>query len=92
MPMTGSTPRHRRARGATLALAGIALSSSLVAAQPMEDDYDCTDFATRAEAQAVYETMGGPLYDPFNLDVDEDGTACEEWGLAEHTRVRDRQR
>ena len=42
-------------------------------------DYDCTDFDSREDAQAFYEEMGGPLYDPYNLDDDEDGEACEEW-------------
>ncbi len=42
-------------------------------------DYDCTDFDSRADAQDFYEELGGPLYDPFNLDDDEDGKACEEW-------------
>jgi hypothetical protein len=42
-------------------------------------DYDCTDFDSQADAQAFYEEMGGPLYDPFNLDDDDDGEVCEAW-------------
>lgn len=39
---------------------------------PVVDDKDCADFATQAQAQAAL--AGG---DPYNLDSDEDGTACE---------------
>lgn len=49
------------------------------AAAQENTDYDCTDFDSRADAQAFYEEMGGPLYDPFNLDDDDDGEACEAW-------------
>lgn len=49
-----------------------------VAAQG-NDDYDCVDFDSREDAQAFYEELGGPLYDPYNLDDDQDGLACEEW-------------
>jgi hypothetical protein len=42
-------------------------------------DYDCTDFDNRRDAQVFYEESGGPSYDPYNLDDDEDGIACEEW-------------
>ena len=42
-------------------------------------DYDCTDFDSRTDAQAFYEHAGGPDYDPYHLDDDNDGRACEEW-------------
>ena len=85
--MSGSTPCLDRAPqgrilAATAATAAIALSLLLpgtAGAQEMGYDYDCTDFDSRRDAQAFYEEMGGPLYDPFNLDDDEDGIACEEW-------------
>jgi hypothetical protein len=38
---------------------------------------DCSDFATQAAAQQFFEQQGGPANDPFNLDVDNDGRACE---------------
>lgn len=41
--------------------------------QPTQD-YDCSDFATQAEAQRVLDAYPG---DPFNLDRDRDGVACE---------------
>ena len=38
-------------------------------------DLDCVDFATQAEAQAVYNQNTS---DPHGLDADFDGVACEE--------------
>jgi Excalibur calcium-binding domain len=61
------------------AMAGFALLPLGAHATQSDYDYDCTDFDSRADAQAFYEENGGPLYDPFNLDSDEDGQACEEW-------------
>jgi len=37
-------------------------------------DCDCADFSTQAQAQACLEAYPG---DPFNLDGDNDGVACE---------------
>ncbi|NJM74740.1 MAG: micrococcal nuclease-like nuclease [Acaryochloridaceae cyanobacterium RU_4_10] len=37
-------------------------------------DYDCKDFKTRAEAQRIFNAYPG---DPFKLDRDRDGIACE---------------
>lgn len=37
-------------------------------------DCDCKDFKTRAEAQRVLDAFPG---DPFRLDKDKDGIACE---------------
>ena len=53
------------AAGATLSLAGIANA---------EPDRDCKDFATQAQAQAALESHPG---DPWHLDADHDGIACE---------------
>lgn len=39
--------------------------------------YDCRDFRTHAEAQAVYQACGGPRNDVHHLDTDGDGLACE---------------
>jgi micrococcal nuclease len=38
-------------------------------------DCDCKDFSTRAEAQQVFEARPG---DPYRLDGDHDGQACEK--------------
>ncbi|MDI6737962.1 MAG: thermonuclease family protein [Nanoarchaeota archaeon] len=39
--------------------------------------YNCDDFKTHAEAQAVYEGCGGVENDIHRLDQDKDGIACE---------------
>jgi Excalibur calcium-binding domain len=39
--------------------------------------YDCGDFTTRFEAQAVYWACGGRQNDVHRLDQDGDGWACE---------------
>lgn len=41
-------------------------------------DRNCSDFATRREAQEFYERQGGPMIDPHDLDRDHDGVACED--------------
>jgi Excalibur calcium-binding domain len=38
-------------------------------------DVNCSDFSTQAEAQAFFESAG--LGDPYDLDRDGDGMACE---------------
>jgi hypothetical protein len=54
----------------------VALALGVVALQPPPPaqalDYDCADFANQAEAQE-YLLPG----DPYNLDGDDDGVACE---------------
>ncbi len=40
-------------------------------------DYDCSDFSTQAQAQRVYINAGGPSRDPYRLDADHDGRACD---------------
>lgn len=42
-------------------------------------DYDCGDFSSGAAAQRFFLASGGPISDPYNLDGDGDGLACE-WG------------
>lgn len=54
-----------------LALAAVAFLAPTAALA--ETDYDCADFATQAEAQE-YLLPG----DPYRLDGDEDGKACED--------------
>jgi micrococcal nuclease len=41
-------------------------------------DYNCSDFTTQKDAQATYKKAGGPRLDPYRLDADKDGIACEE--------------
>ena len=46
-------------------------------ATPSVPDRNCSDFDTWAEAQAFFESEGGPESDPHRLDSDGDGIACE---------------
>lgn len=39
--------------------------------------YNCSDFSTHSEAQAVFEACGGVSNDVHRLDADKDGIACE---------------
>lgn len=39
--------------------------------------YNCSDFSTHNEAQAIYESCGGVNNDVHGLDRDRDGLACE---------------
>lgn len=52
-------------------------ATSSLAYDPNGPDRDCGDFATQAEAQAFYESAGGPVSDPHRLDGEGDGVACE---------------
>jgi Excalibur calcium-binding domain len=54
-----------------VAICGIAAAGSQASAAKAVD-YDCADFGTQAEAQS-YLLAG----DPYNLDGDNDGVACE---------------
>ncbi len=53
--------------------------------ETQEDLYDCDDFSTQAEAQAV---LAADPSDPHGLDEDGDGSACEE--LAANDQYDDR--
>ncbi len=49
----------------------------ITAFDPFGEDKDCGDFSSQAEAQAFYEAAGGPESDPYRLDSEGDGVACE---------------
>lgn len=42
-----------------------------------EDEYNCSDFATQAEAQTFYDNAGGVEADVNRLDANKDGVPCE---------------
>ena len=42
-----------------------------------EDTHNCSDFDTWQEAQAFFESEGGPDQDPHRLDGNNDGVACQ---------------
>ncbi len=52
---------------------GVLLASAAPPASAAATDYDCADFANQAEAEE-YLLPG----DPYNLDGDDDGVACED--------------
>jgi len=60
---------------------GLAVAASVLAATPAVaasgDDYDCSDFETQSQAQAVYNQDPS---DPHGLDREGDGIACETSG------------
>jgi Excalibur calcium-binding domain len=64
---------------AALAVGGVAVYASFPDPQPVlaaaaqQPDLDCSDFDTQPEAQA--QLLPG---DPFRLDADGDGVACED--------------
>jgi hypothetical protein len=61
-----------------LLLAALSMVAALVLAPPalaQEDEFDCADFASQEEAQAVLDQ---DTSDPSGLDADSDGIACEE--------------
>ncbi|MFC1509845.1 excalibur calcium-binding domain-containing protein [Candidatus Omnitrophota bacterium] len=43
----------------------------------MNHIYNCVDFSTHAEAQALFRCCGGLSNDVHRLDRDGDGVACE---------------
>jgi len=55
-----------------LAVLMMLLLAAPACAQP--HDYDCSDFSTQESAQEVYDRSPG---DPYRLDPDRDGVACE---------------
>ena len=64
-----------------LLAAGIVLALTAAPAAFAQDDQNCEDFASQAEAQAHLEADSS---DPDNLDADDDGQACEtfDFGVA----------
>ena len=56
----------------------ITIFSTLTPALAVEKKkYRCKDFTSHTEAQKIFEQAGGPKQDPYNLDHDGDGIACE---------------
>lgn len=54
-----------------------AVRPATVGYDPNGRDRDCGSFDTHAEAQAFFIAAGGPARDPYRLDGDNDGIACE---------------
>jgi hypothetical protein len=74
--MTGRLPGRVR----SLSLLSLILAFAWAGSASAQEQRDCADFSTQEEAQAFYndhtdDEAGNP--DPFNLDTDKDGQACE---------------
>ena len=52
------------------------VASPTLTPERTEAQDDCGDFATHREAQLYFLEQGGPIDDPFGLDTDGDGIAC----------------
>ena len=63
-------------------LATAAMAMLVAAPALAQDDLDCDDFGSQAEAQA--ELRADPS-DPNGLDAEDDGVACETFGYPEGT-------
>jgi hypothetical protein len=68
-----------RPRRLALPTFALSLAAAAALAQPAFafHDRDCADFATHRQAQHFYEKHD-PRRDPYNLDGDNDGRACED--------------
>lgn len=61
-----------------LAVAGVGLLGLFQTANAqLSSTIDCDEFLDRDEAQRFFEVKGGPAQDPYRLDGDRDGIACE---------------
>ncbi len=74
--MRGLTPHGARLLLVAL-VAGVLATFAGAGPAGAAVDYDCADFSTQAQAQKVYVDAGGPSRDPYRLDADDDGRACD---------------
>jgi hypothetical protein len=70
--------RHSLLKLGLVAAAGVALPLTFVGDAVAFRDRDCSDFSTQRRAQRWFNRHGGSAtHDPWNLDADNDGIACE---------------
>jgi hypothetical protein len=58
-------------------------SHLLAGSAAAQDLYDCSDFTYQEDAQGIYDRDPS---DPYGLDADNDGTACDELSNGTSTR------
>ena len=58
-----------------------------VALTSVNIDKECGDFFDQDDAQKYYEAQGGPTFDPDDLDLDNDGLACENYNYISTSEV-----
>lgn len=66
---TGSLQESKVQRGA---------DGTILIGECSPEKYNCSNFATQAQAQAVFADCGGKGQDVHELDRDADGVACED--------------
>ena len=74
--MVTVTPAPTIQRSTPTPPAPTAVASPTLTPERTEVPDDCGDFATHREAQLYFLEQGGPIDDPFGLDTDGDGIAC----------------
>jgi len=64
-----------------IALLAVGCNKELTAQEKAEiaAQYDCGDFSSQAEAQDMLDNDDSPAGDPYHLDADGDGEACESY-------------
>ncbi len=80
MPVGRTLPALFAVKVAFLAVAGFGLAPithAHASSAQTASLIDCREFIDQAEAQRFFEVKGGPRSDPYNLDGDGDGIACE---------------
>jgi hypothetical protein len=60
-----------------LATAGVVSVLAVAVPAASARDYNCSDFSSQRQAQKFFKKHGGPGKDPYRLDADHDGIACE---------------
>ena len=60
--------------------AAVRTKAKTVAKSAAKKGYNCSDFSTQKQAQDFFISSGGPTKDPYRLDGDKDGLACEYLG------------
>ena len=63
--------------GSLVAAIAVGVGVFATSEQAQAVDYDCSDFSSQAAAQNFFFANGGPSSDPYGLDADHDGVACE---------------
>lgn len=77
---SGSNSRYKKVLGVMLLI----ILMLLVGCQLIPEyrcganTYNCDNFNSHREAQKAFEYCGGPEKDIHNLDLDDDGLACED--------------
>jgi hypothetical protein len=78
--MTGRTAGRSATASLALGFAALLLLFGVYGSAGAQEAQDCADFATQEEAQQFYDDHADDDPndpDPFNLDTDQDGNACE---------------